>query len=61
MCKYRWRSRVRRPKECPSCKHRFDSTWGLKLKFWIVKLASMDDVKKLKKELDDWNSKGRFA
>lgn len=60
-CKYRWKSRVRHPKECPNCKHRFDATWGLKLKCWAVKIANVDDLNKLKKELDDWNAKGRFA
>jgi hypothetical protein len=61
ICKYRWISRVPHPKECPNDKHRFDSAWGLKLKSWKVKITKTEDLKKLRKEIDDWNAKGRFA
>jgi len=60
-CRYRWKSRVSHPKECPSCKHRFDSNWGLALITRRSKVSSVDDLKKLKKELDEWNAKGRFS
>jgi hypothetical protein len=26
-CKYEWKSRKDKPKECPRCKHRFDSPY----------------------------------
>ena len=61
LCRYRWKSRVPHPKECVECKHRIDSSWGLPLIVRKVKINSSDDLKKLKKEIDDWNAKGRYS
>ena len=60
-CRYRWRNRVRHPKECPNCKHRFEASWGLKLRCYKVTVKSREDLQKLKADLEAWNFKGRWA
>ena len=60
-CRYRWRNRVKNPKECPNCKHRFEAAWGLKLRCYKVIIKSREELQKLKADLEAWNSKGRWA
>jgi len=59
-CRYRWIPRVNIPKECPNCKHRFVADWGLKPKVLIAQVKSKQEFLKLKREIAQWNEKGRW-
>jgi len=62
-CLYRWIPRVKDhdPKECPNCKHRFFADWGDKLKCSEVEYHSKEELQKIRREIIEWNEKGRWA
>jgi hypothetical protein len=59
-CHYRWIPRVQNPKECPDCKHRFSAIWGDKLKRTEVKFHSKEELLKIRRDIEEWNEKGRW-
>ena len=59
-CRYRWMPRVNKPKECPNCKHRFAADWGEEPILVVHQVKSKDDLLRLRRELKQWNEKGRW-
>ena len=60
LCRYRWITRVDKPKACPECKRRLTGYRMPNPTLKIVEVDSTEELRNLKIDINKWNEKTRW-